>query len=70
MQLDISVALFVFVFVVTFVLTKVILLVLKKRSVFDFPNERSSHFIPTPRGGGIAILFVLFPGLLMLALLG
>jgi len=25
------------------------------RSVLDLPNERSSHSIPTPRGGGIAI---------------
>ncbi len=69
MQLDTSVAVFVFVSIVTFVLTKVVLLVLKKRSVFDFPNERSSHFVPTPRGGGIAVLIVLLPGLLALAVL-
>lgn len=35
-----------------------------KKSILDIPNERSSHAIPTPRGGGIAIVltftFVLF----------
>lgn len=69
MQLDTSLALFVFVLVVTFVVTKVILLILKRWSIFDFPNERSSHSVPTPRGGGIAILIVLLPGLIALALL-
>jgi len=33
----------------------------EKREILDFPNERSSHTFPTPRGGGIAIVFfVLF----------
>ncbi|PMC15690.1 glycosyl transferase [Oligella urethralis] len=27
-----------------------------KRSVMDIPNERSSHSVPTPRGGGVAIV--------------
>ncbi|MGP6419892.1 MraY family glycosyltransferase [Pseudomonas putida] len=27
------------------------------RSIVDLPNNRSSHSIPTPRGGGIAIVF-------------
>ncbi|WP_374439614.1 MraY family glycosyltransferase [Pseudomonas panipatensis] len=26
------------------------------RSVMDIPNERSSHSVPTPRGGGVAIV--------------
>lgn len=26
------------------------------RSVLDIPNERSSHTVPTPRGGGVAIV--------------
>jgi UDP-N-acetylmuramyl pentapeptide phosphotransferase/UDP-N-acetylglucosamine-1-phosphate transferase len=29
---------------------------LTQRRVFDEPNERSSHSVPTPRGGGIAVL--------------
>jgi Fuc2NAc and GlcNAc transferase len=27
-----------------------------KKNVFDVPNERSSHTVPTPRGGGLAIV--------------
>ena len=33
-------------------------------SVMDFPNERSSHSTPTPRGGGFAFVPL---GLLMLS---
>lgn len=28
------------------------------REIFDVPNERSSHTVPTPRGGGIVIVIV------------
>ena len=28
----------------------------RKRSILDIPNDRSSHTIPTPRGGGMAIV--------------
>lgn len=38
--------------------TKQLIVVLKKRHVLDRPNERSSHTIPTPRGGGIAVVGV------------
>ncbi len=34
------------------------------KSILDVPNERSSHSIPTPRGGGIAIVITWFIGLL------
>lgn len=36
-----------------------------KKSILDLPNERSSHAIPTPRGGGV-VFTVLFYLLLML----
>src|SRR5436189_5382029 len=29
---------------------------LRRRDVLDRPNERSSHRVPTPRGGGIAVI--------------
>jgi len=29
---------------------------LRRRDVLDRPNERSSHAVPTPRGGGIAVI--------------
>jgi UDP-N-acetylmuramyl pentapeptide phosphotransferase/UDP-N-acetylglucosamine-1-phosphate transferase len=32
--------------------------VLRRRDVLDRPNARSSHFAPTPRGGGIAVIGV------------
>ncbi|PYS97848.1 MAG: hypothetical protein DMF63_18445 [Acidobacteria bacterium] len=30
----------------------------RRRELFDLPNERSSHTIPTPRGGGLIIAIV------------
>lgn len=41
-----------------------------KRSVLDMPNARSSHKVPTPRGGGVAIVLAFLAGLPVLALLG
>jgi UDP-N-acetylmuramyl pentapeptide phosphotransferase/UDP-N-acetylglucosamine-1-phosphate transferase len=35
---------------------------LTKFNIIDFPNERSNHLIPTPRGGGIAIIVSLLIG--------
>jgi UDP-N-acetylmuramyl pentapeptide phosphotransferase/UDP-N-acetylglucosamine-1-phosphate transferase len=29
--------------------------ILRRRDMLDYPNERSSHIAPTPRGGGIAV---------------
>jgi UDP-N-acetylmuramyl pentapeptide phosphotransferase/UDP-N-acetylglucosamine-1-phosphate transferase len=29
--------------------------ILRRRDILDYPNERSSHIAPTPRGGGIAV---------------
>jgi Fuc2NAc and GlcNAc transferase len=36
------------------------------KSVIDIPNDRSSHTIPTPRGGGVAVAVVWFFGLVYL----
>jgi Fuc2NAc and GlcNAc transferase len=33
------------------------------RGTLDVPNERSSHVVPTPRGGGLAIAAVMLAGL-------
>jgi UDP-N-acetylmuramyl pentapeptide phosphotransferase/UDP-N-acetylglucosamine-1-phosphate transferase len=43
---------------------------LRARAIPDKPNERSSHAVPTPRGGGIGILAVLLPAWLAIVLLG
>ncbi len=41
-----------------------------KHSLTDNPNERSSHTVPTPRLGGMAIISVWFPGITALYFLG
>ena len=35
-----------------------------ERSLLDIPNERSSHSVPTPRGGGVAVVVVVLVGIL------
>ncbi len=36
--------------------TRLLIPLLRKKGVMDVPNLRSSHLIPTPRGGGVGIL--------------
>jgi len=38
----------------------------RRRSILDRPNERSSHAIPTPRGGGVAIIVSFYLMLIIL----
>ena len=40
------------------------------RSVIDVPNERSSHDVPTPRGGGLSVAVVFTQVLVLLFVLG
>ncbi|MGY4535295.1 Fuc2NAc and GlcNAc transferase [Pseudomonas sp. TE3786] len=40
------------------------------RSLMDIPNARSSHTVPTPRGGGVAIVLSFLLALPVVALLG
>ncbi|WP_028620516.1 MraY family glycosyltransferase [Pseudomonas sp. Ant30-3] len=40
------------------------------RSIIDIPNARSSHSVPTPRGGGVAIVLSFLLSLVFLAILG
>ncbi|KAA5606569.1 glycosyltransferase family 4 protein [Roseospira marina] len=35
--------------------------VLRARALLDHPNERSSHAVPTPRGGGLGVLAAALP---------
>jgi len=50
--------------IVLFILSILLTLLVKhftiRKSILDLPNERSSHFLPTPRGGGIAIAITWF----------
>ncbi len=41
---------------VSFALTGLALIVLRRRGILDHPNPRSSHTRPTPRGGGLAVM--------------
>jgi UDP-N-acetylmuramyl pentapeptide phosphotransferase/UDP-N-acetylglucosamine-1-phosphate transferase len=34
---------------------------LERRKILDMPNERSSHKVPVPRGGGIGVMLALLP---------
>jgi len=40
------------------------------RRLLDVPNARSSHVVPTPRGGGMAIVVTTLPALVLLGALG
>jgi UDP-N-acetylmuramyl pentapeptide phosphotransferase/UDP-N-acetylglucosamine-1-phosphate transferase len=42
---------------------------LVRRAILDRPNDRSSHTVPTPRGGGIGVLIGLIPAWCAAALL-
>lgn len=50
-------------FFLALTLTGVVKRALLARAVLDIPNDRSSHKIPIPRGGGWALLAVLLPSL-------
>jgi UDP-N-acetylmuramyl pentapeptide phosphotransferase/UDP-N-acetylglucosamine-1-phosphate transferase len=45
-------------FVASFVFTWLIKKISLKTNVLDMPNERSAHSVPTPSGGGLAIIIV------------
>jgi UDP-N-acetylmuramyl pentapeptide phosphotransferase/UDP-N-acetylglucosamine-1-phosphate transferase len=47
--------------------TRALLPVLVRRAILDQPNARSSHEVPTPRGGGIAVIAVTIPALAVAA---
>lgn len=53
-------------FVLSFVLTYLMRMYALKKNIIDNPNERSSHSIPTPRGGGVAVVVSFLLGLTLL----
>ena len=48
-------SLFIF-FLLAFAMTYFMRAYALKKNIIDNPNERSSHSVPTPRGGGVAVL--------------
>jgi len=49
---------FSFVVLISFLFTMLIINYALKKNILDVPNERSSHSISTPRGGGLSIVFI------------
>ncbi len=57
------------VFFLSFILTYYMRQFALKNNIIDTPNERSSHSIPTPRGGGLAIVLSFYLALIIFFLL-
>ena len=55
---------------VSWLLTRSVRAYAMRRAILDVPNHRSSHALPTPRGGGLAIAAVVLAGTLAGALAG
>ena len=58
------------VFLTSWVLTRFLRRYALEKSLMDIPNERSSHSVPTPRGGGVAIVVAFLAVLPVLELFG
>ena len=54
------------VFASTYILTALLRRYALSKSLIDIPNDRSSHSIPTPRGGGVAIVVSFLAALCLL----
>lgn len=52
-----------FIVLFSFVLTELIRRYTFKKNLIDIPNSRSSHSIPTPRGGGLSIVIMFLIGI-------
>ncbi|MGF6457950.1 MraY family glycosyltransferase [Pseudomonas frederiksbergensis] len=55
---------------VSWVLTLMLRRYALAKSMMDIPNERSSHTVPTPRGGGVAIVIAFLAAMPLLVALG
>jgi Fuc2NAc and GlcNAc transferase len=62
--------LFLIAFMAAAVLTGLLRRYALASSLLDIPNARSSHNLPTPRGGGLAIVIVFLAGLPVLTVAG
>jgi len=58
----------IIVFLAALLLTFLIRFIANKKELLDHPNERSSHTMPTPKGGGLAIMITFYAGLTCLYL--
>jgi UDP-N-acetylmuramyl pentapeptide phosphotransferase/UDP-N-acetylglucosamine-1-phosphate transferase len=53
---------------VTLVTTPLVIAYMRRLAVLDVANERTLHVVPTPRGGGAAVVLGLFAGVLVTVL--
>lgn len=58
------------VLIASFLLTWVLRCYALSRSLMDIPNGRSSHSVPTPRGGGVSVVLAYLAALALLASAG
>lgn len=56
--------------VASFVITGIVKNIAIRKAIMDIPNNRSSHTVPTPRGGGLAVAITWFVGLICFFLQG
>lgn len=54
------------VLIFSYFLTYIIRIISIRKNILDIPNNRSSHSVPTPRGGGLAIVLSWYFGLIFL----
>lgn len=54
------------IFISSFIITYLVKEFAIKKSIMDIPNDRSSHSVATPRGGGLAIAITWFAGITFL----
>jgi UDP-N-acetylmuramyl pentapeptide phosphotransferase/UDP-N-acetylglucosamine-1-phosphate transferase len=57
-----AIVFFAILFLAALIGTRILISLLTRRRVIDVPNERSSHDLPKPRGGGIAVVSVMLAG--------
>ena len=48
-------------------MTRLVLALLRRHGILDVPNVRSSHSLPTPRGGGWGVVLTVVPAWLLIA---
>lgn len=55
--------LYIVIFLISILFTYIIREFAIKKSIIDIPNDRSSHTVPTPRGGGFGIVVIFYFGI-------
>jgi len=66
MSIAIPLALLGVCWLLSWALTGRVLAYLRRQAILDHPNDRSSHSIPTPRGGGWGVMLTLLPAWILI----